>query len=68
MPTTPQLKFRDDFWVGLAWSRSAANPRAARCAKCFGRLPEVPLMLFRSDGAMIQLCESCIERWVIITE
>jgi hypothetical protein len=62
MPT-PQLKFRAGFWTGVAWG-APDSPRRALCSKCHGPLEEVPLMLWSDAGAMIQLCDACVERWV----
>lgn len=58
-----ELKFRPGFWEGVAWG-SPDSPQRALCSKCHGALPEVPLMLWSKNGAMIQLCDQCIERWI----
>jgi hypothetical protein len=63
--SSPQLSFRAGFWDGIAWG-APDSPVRALCAKCHGLLSEeeIPLMLCRKDGAMIQLCETCVDRWL----
>jgi hypothetical protein len=60
----PTFHFREGFWTGVAWG-APDSPVHPLCSKCQGALPDVPLMLWIENGAMIQLCDDCIERWLI---
>ena len=61
---TARLKFRDGFdWRRVTWSRPN-SPTPALCSYCSGALPEVPLMLWREDGAALSFCDPCVEQWV----
>lgn len=62
---TPKLSFRAGFWDDVAWG-APDSPVRPLCAKCHGPLPEVPLMLSRDDGSMIQLCNKCTEAWLVM--
>ena len=59
-----RLTFRDGFnWRRVTWSRPDSPPPAL-CSYCSGPLPEVPLMLWREDGAALSLCDPCVTAWV----
>ncbi len=61
---TARLNFRDGFdWRKVTWSRKDSTLPAV-CSYCSGALPDVPLMLFREDGACISFCDGCVEQWV----
>lgn len=59
---TPRLTFRPET-PPLAWG-APDSPRRALCSICHGKLPEVPLMMWKSDGSMAQFCDQCIEEWI----
>lgn len=59
-----QLRFKPSFdWKRVAWGRPD-SPRRELCSYCHGGLPEVPFMLWRSDGSAISLCDACVEQHV----
>jgi hypothetical protein len=60
-----RLRFKDGFFERVAWGKPD-SPRRALCSMCHGKIGanEVPLMAWRDDGSMIQLCDTCTERWV----
>jgi hypothetical protein len=47
----------------IVWGKPD-SPRRALCAICHGGLPDVPLILWRSDGSAASFCDSCVERWI----
>ncbi len=60
-----RLKFAPEFdWKRVAWGL-ANSPQRALCSYCHGALPECPLMLWREDGAAMQLCDPCVEAMVV---
>lgn len=59
-----ELRFKPEFnWRRVAWGRPD-SPQRPLCSYCHGALPEVPLMLFREDGACVSFCDECLGRWV----
>jgi hypothetical protein len=44
----------------ISWGRPDA-PMRALCALCHGALPEVPLMIWKSDGSGASFCDDCAE-------
>ena len=54
---------------GFEWSRVTWSAPEGRipplCSYCFAPIAEgdVPLMLWKQNGAMAQFCERCGERW-----
>jgi len=48
-----------------AWG-APDSPRRELCSFCHAKLPEVPLMMWDSKGACLQLCDDCVEKWVIL--
>lgn len=52
------LQLDPEFMKSVVWSRPD-SPTPSVCSKCFGALPEIPLMLFRQDGGAIWLCNEC---------
>lgn len=60
-----KLAFRDGFdWKRVTWS-GPNSPPPSICSYCFGALPEVPLALYRENGAGASFCDACVETWVI---
>jgi hypothetical protein len=65
MMTAAKLRFRDGFdWRRVAWGKPD-SPVRSLCSYCHGRLPEVPLMLWKEDGSAASFCDGCVEQWVI---
>lgn len=58
-----EIRFRPGFWEKVSWGLPD-SPRRALCSMCHAAISEVPLMCWRDDGAMIQLCDQCTEQWV----
>jgi hypothetical protein len=61
-----KLKFREDM-PPLSWGRPD-SPRRALCSVCHAALPEVPLMMWDEEGACVQFCDDCVERWITAGE
>jgi hypothetical protein len=49
-------------WRRVTWGKADSPPRKL-CCYCHGALPEVPLMLWREDGAGVSFCDDCVEQW-----
>jgi hypothetical protein len=47
----------------IVWGKPN-SPQRALCAICHGALPDVPLMLWRSDGSAASFCEECTDKWI----
>lgn len=47
----------------IAWGKPN-SPRRPLCAICHGPLPEVPLMMWKSDGSGVSFCDHCTETWI----
>jgi len=47
----------------VAWGRPD-SPRRQLCGRCFGPLPETPLMLWRDDCSAVALCQACEDKIV----
>jgi hypothetical protein len=47
----------------IAWGRPD-SPRRSLCAICHGPLPDVPLMMWRDDGAGASFCDPCVGKWI----
>jgi hypothetical protein len=62
MTTKFKLTLRADM-PPIAWGRPDARLRLL-CAVCHGALPEVPLMLWKDDGACASFCDDCVERYI----
>jgi hypothetical protein len=54
----PRLRLKSEVMDKLAWGRPDSRMRSL-CALCHGALPDVPLMMWREDGAMVSLCDKC---------
>lgn len=59
------LRVDPDELKTLVWSRPD-SPRPAICSRCQGGLPDVRVLIFRSDGSAISLCDACFERMVYL--
>jgi hypothetical protein len=62
----PSLRFKRDFnFERLTWSRPDSHI-IPFCSICFRHMPEekVPMMMWNDEGACVQLCDECIERWI----
>lgn len=66
MKLSPQttLTFREGA-PPVVWGKPD-SPRRPLCAMCHGGLPEVPLMMWKSDGSAISLCDDCCEKWITV--
>lgn len=63
---TARLTFRPDM-PPIAWGKPN-SPVRPLCAVCHSKLPEVPLMMWKSDGSCASFCDSCLERWITTVE
>jgi hypothetical protein len=61
-----RLVFRDGM-PPIAWGRPD-SPRRDLCAVCHGALPDVPLMMWKSDGSAASFCDACVDRWITSKE
>jgi hypothetical protein len=48
-------------WNSVAWGRPDSPPRSL-CSCCHGALPEVPLIMWNSQGYTAQFCDDCAEQ------
>jgi hypothetical protein len=65
MSKAPLLTFGNGFdWSLVAWG-NPDSPARELCGYCHGSLPEVPLRLFRPDGAAAAFCDVCTERYLV---
>lgn len=44
----------------LVWSKPDSPPPVI-CSYCSGALPEVPLTMWKDDGAAISFCDDCVK-------
>jgi len=63
---THRLALRRGFNQHITWSRPD-SPQPSICSICFGALPEVPLMIWKSSGACAAFCDHCVETWFEVT-
>jgi hypothetical protein len=64
-PGKPTIRARPGFdWGRVAWG-APDSPRRELCSYCHGKIDddEVPLMVWKPNGAMAQFCDRCIEKW-----
>ena len=45
----------------IVWGKPN-SPLRSLCAMCHGALPQVPFMLWKSDGSCASFCDGCVER------
>lgn len=52
-----------DFWARITWSGPKARPPAV-CSVCSGALPDVPMMLWKENGACAAFCDTCAKEFI----
>jgi len=51
-------------WNHVSWGRPD-SPQSALCSYCSAGIPDddVPLIMWRPDGAAAQFCKACRKQW-----
>jgi hypothetical protein len=58
------LRLNPEHAQRICWGRPD-SPQRPLCAICHGPLPEVPLMIWRSDGSGASFCDACAEEMIV---
>jgi hypothetical protein len=48
----------------ISWGRPDSPPRPL-CSICHGPLPEVPLIMWKTDCSSASFCDQCVEDWIV---
>jgi hypothetical protein len=54
-------------WSRITWSRHD-SPAPAICSYCQAGLGDVPITMWRSDGAAVSFCDKCVKRYMRLVE
>jgi hypothetical protein len=61
----PSLRFRPGFdAMLLSWGGPDEAP-SEQCSICDAPLEDVPLIIWRSDGWCVRICDACVARWIV---